>query len=742
MFRYPVTIELLSETIFGNGESKNGVVNTEILLDKNGLPYFMGKTFKGYLKNAINTILKPYYENRKYDKFGQIVNDLFGLYENSNDKKIYNQKEGKIKFNNFHLDKDISKIFLGSINKGEILSALTDIRFAIKVNDGVSEENSLRASRVLKEGLVFTGYIECDEKLSDDEYKLLKEGICALKNLGINKSRGKGLVKVEIGNKEECEDRNIKLEDRDFSYIFYEIELKEPVKIGDSQSKSDYEESKLYITGSSIRGAVINRYLKYYKNENLNFMNLLKKVYFYDAYPIYSKQNEKYFSFPTPNIFRISKERDKEEDKKYEKEQYSLIFDTDDKHNDRRVVKLRKGAFSYYNDGKMYQFDIKKDYKIHHSQQLEKGNIFRYESISKGQKFYGIIDVSKLDSELKKCIINLLVENSILYLGGSRTGGYGKTKLTAINTIRDFNELQRKLTYLQTDKCNRDNIDIYFLSDAILRDEEHQIISSFSEKYLKEMLNVDIKSNVKHEITPVIVTGFNSKWQSNLPQVYGIEKGSALRIEGSNELNKEDIFKFIKMQHGDRKQDGFGRVIINPKFFNIKEIEYVNFECLEDNEDYYSSNKVNKKLLQGIKEHIEKFSIDKYIKYYVLDVEKDFNLTNSKINNIISIIDESLELGNSHFDKFKNEMLKLEEINQNEERNRSNAELLDNIFIKEYTLRKVIYLESNERKELVRNIIPKEINTNYSADSILLNIIRNTFYYKQKQSKVGEINVR
>lgn len=741
MIRYPVAIELLSETIFGNGESKNGVVNTEILLDRNGLPYFLGKTFKGYLKNSIRTILAPYYKNNGYKEFEAAVNGLFGSYKLSDDKGEYNQKEGKIKFSNFYLDKDIAEMFLNNHNKDLILSALTDIRFSIRVKDGVSEENSLRAARVLKKGLVFNGYIECNEALPGDEYKLVKEGLCALKNLGINKSRGKGLVKVEIGDKEECCNKKIKSLDKDFDHIFYELELKEPVKIGDSQSKYDYEESKLYITGSSVRGAVINKYSKYDKEENL--IRILKKAYFYDAYPIYVKDDEKYFSFPTPNIFRISKDRDKEENRKYKKDEegYSVVFDIENKDKERKVVRLKKGVFSYYNNDKLYQFDIKKDYKFHHSQQIKEENIFRYESISKGQKFYGIIDVSKLDIELKNGVVDLLAKNSILYIGGSRTGGYGKTELKGIEVIKDFNALQQKLTYLQPDICNRKDMDIYFLSDAILRDEEHQIISSFSEQYLNEMLNVESKANIKYEVTPAIITGFNSKWQSNLPQVYGIEKGSVLRIEGSNELDKDDILKFIKMQHGDRKQDGLGRVIVNPKFFNIREIEYVDYEGLEDIKDYYSSNKINNELLKAIKGDIDKYFIDKYIKYHVLDTEKNFNLTNAKINNIISIIEQCLELENSNFDRFKNEMIKLEEINQNEERNRRNAEVLDNVFIKEYTLRKVIYLDPSERKELVRNIIPKGINTSYSADSILLNVIRNIFYYKQKQLKDGEADV-
>lgn len=746
MIRYPVTIELLSETIFGNGESKNGIVNTEVLRDKNGLPYLFGKTFKGYLRNAIDTILKPYYKSKDEKDFEKHKNSLFGLYKSDKDDKNFDQREGKIRFSNFYLHKDIADIILSCNNKELGTSLLTDIRFTIKVEDGIAKDKSLRASRVLKKRLVFTGYIESDESIDKEEYEFLKEGISALKNLGVNKTRGKGQVKVEIGNeiKEKLQEHKDNGMDEQFNYIFYELELKEPVKLGDSQSKYDYEESKLYITGSSMRGAIINSIIKESKsNKNSDIIDILKKAYFYDAYPIYIKGYKQYFSFPTPNVFRISKEKDKDENKYYKKGEhgYSVAFDISNQDDERKVVKLKKGSFSYYDGDELCQFDVKKDYKFHHSQKINKENIFRYESISKGQRFYGIIDVSKLDFELKKKIIKSMKERNIIYLGGSRTGGYGKTEISSMETIRTFDKLQDKLTYLKHGENQMNYTDIYFLSDAILRDEKHQIISSFSKEYLNDMLDVNV-DNIKNDITPTIITGFNSTWQSNLPQVYGIEKGSVLRIMDCGRLDNKNILKFIKMQHGDRKQDGFGRVIINPDFLNTQSIRFVDTQCIEDKEQYSSNNvKVDRDLLKNIRNNIKKYMIDEYVKEYILNAEKNFNLSNSKINDMISIIDKCLKLQDDNFSEFSRELLELEDISQNEERNISNSEALDKIILEKCSLREVIYLEKDKRDKLIREIIPNNINIGKSEDSILLNIIRGILYYKQKELEAGEVNV-
>lgn len=57
----------------------------------------------------------------------------------------------------------------------------------------------------------------------------------------------------------------------------------------------------------------------------------------------------------------------------------------------------------------------------------------------------------------------------------------------------------------------------------------------FSEEYLNKNLEINIsKKNINSEIYPVILTGYNSTWKSYLPHVYGIEKGSVIRVDLNN----------------------------------------------------------------------------------------------------------------------------------------------------------------------------------------------------------------
>lgn len=769
MYKYPITINLLSETIFGNGQSKNGIVNTDVLVDEEGFPYYLGKSFKGCLKKSMNTILRPFYCSKKVG-FNEIFNNFFGVPKKGDDNL---QTEGILKFTNFYIDGQIANVFKEDMiekqpNKDLILASLTDIRFGIKMGDtGVAESKSLRASRVLKKGLAFNGSILCPRELDKTELGILENGIKSLKNLGVSKSRGKGLVQIKIGDVIKKESESVDTIDGDFNYLFYEIDLKQPIKIGDSQSQYDYEQTKSYVSGSIVRGSVIGKYLrlKNSRAENVqnDFNELLKKACFYDAYPIY----EGHYSFPSPNIFRTTKDIDKEDKTEYKRDtDFSIVFDDKKIEEEPTVIKLKKGEFSYYENNTIYQFNVKKDYRFHHSQELKKENIFRYESIAKGQKFYGVVDISDINNkDLKKDIYNLLKEGETFFLGGSRTSGYGETKVSKIEKIKNFETLKEKISYFK-EKSIENKVNIYSLSDSILRDEYHQIRACFSEEYLKEKLGIDIsKENINSEISPVILTGYNSTWKSYLPHVYGIEKGSVIEIDLNNQtkpLDEACLNEFMKNQKGDRKQDGLGRFLINPEFLNAENIIYKGINKI-DNYKYNGPvlGPFDEKKLAYIKESKYKAIVDKCIKTNTiksLEGKAENDITNTQINNIIGMIDAILLSKDVCMSKFKENLNQLEQITQNSERNKRNQKILNyNILLGNdfKKLESLVKLSVEEKKQCVKNILETGIEQNKfskkilekltekgskdeaSVDDLILKVIRDVMYYSLK-SKVGE----
>ena len=58
MNNYIIEIELLSEAIFGSGQSVPGLVDTDIVHDEYGFPYMKAKTFKGNLRKSAEEIVE------------------------------------------------------------------------------------------------------------------------------------------------------------------------------------------------------------------------------------------------------------------------------------------------------------------------------------------------------------------------------------------------------------------------------------------------------------------------------------------------------------------------------------------------------------------------------------------------------------------------------------------------------------------------------------------------------------
>lgn len=183
-----VEIELLSEAVFGNGESTTSFVDMEILKDDNNIPYFKGKTFKGKLREEAEKISDYLLGNR------EAVEELFGREDG---------EYSKLKFSDCKIDKDILNNIQYGINKGEyskndVEKAFTDIRTFTSIDEsGVTKDGSLRQCRVVKKGIKLYCYINYD-KLTTEERGLLACSISALRNIGTMESRGKGEVVCKI----------------------------------------------------------------------------------------------------------------------------------------------------------------------------------------------------------------------------------------------------------------------------------------------------------------------------------------------------------------------------------------------------------------------------------------------------------------------------------------------------------------------------------------------------------------
>lgn len=190
-----ISVELLSETIFGSGYSLPGYIDLEVVSDDLGLPYFKGKTFKGKLRQACEDMvsliksedIKKEFKCAFYEMFGERDNENYSVISFS-DLKI---SENIIPYIKYGISNSI-------FSKDEVYEALTSIRSFTKLKDGIAEDGSLRNFRVIDKGLRLKCDLNFSRNLNETEIQLLCCGVKAMKHLGTLENRGKGHIRASL----------------------------------------------------------------------------------------------------------------------------------------------------------------------------------------------------------------------------------------------------------------------------------------------------------------------------------------------------------------------------------------------------------------------------------------------------------------------------------------------------------------------------------------------------------------
>lgn len=199
MENFKIKIELLSESIFGNGETLGSLVDTEILKDDLGFPYLKGKTFKGKLREEMFQVATLLDSDNKLGLKDDFEN-IMGI-EN-------NFKFETLKFSDCKVSKGIQTAVEKAIKEGvltekELTDSLTEIRSFTRLENGVAKYGALRNARVIKKGLILYCNLDSVNKLSKKELGLLSCALKGLRSLGMMESRGKGEVKCSLLKNEE-----------------------------------------------------------------------------------------------------------------------------------------------------------------------------------------------------------------------------------------------------------------------------------------------------------------------------------------------------------------------------------------------------------------------------------------------------------------------------------------------------------------------------------------------------------
>ncbi len=343
--------------------------------------------------------------------------------------------------------------------------------------------------------------------------------------------------------------------------ITFVLETQQPVLATSFQGDPNSDVSYPFIPGSMMRGALIGRYLQRHGLQDTDILTdeTVRRLFFdgntryLNAY-LYKEQQR---TLPLPHSWK--KEKNDELSKKQpEIDVYDLSFY-------QKELKSPKPVGEYFwakdgSDGILYT--VNRRINIHNMRDrrqgrstLEQGQIFCYDALDAGQNFQAVILCE--DNDVK--IIAKLLTPENIWLGGSRSAGYGHTKIKEISTPENWDEVN---SYPDKRLKNRETFTVTLLSDLILRDEWGQYVAMPPTELLSQGLGVTLKLQTCYSQS-TLIGGFNRKWGLPLPQVPAVSAGSVFIYDKIDRLTADRIRTLEAEGIGERRIEGFGRIAIN-----------------------------------------------------------------------------------------------------------------------------------------------------------------------------------
>ncbi len=200
-----ISMELLSDSIFGNGRSVAGGEDISIVHDAEGFPYFKGNTFKGIFREELNHLLK--WKGIAGKDICNIVKKMLG---EGGDDSLDTEK---LVFSDLVIPEAVKEAVLDELKydpsadtkaagqaekkdtSDQVLRVFTNMRtFTALELDGRVKPGSLRMARCVNKGISLEGELTCP----DSDKELVTEVLGMIRWAGTMRNRGFGQVRVRV----------------------------------------------------------------------------------------------------------------------------------------------------------------------------------------------------------------------------------------------------------------------------------------------------------------------------------------------------------------------------------------------------------------------------------------------------------------------------------------------------------------------------------------------------------------
>ncbi len=578
-----ITMKLKSDAIPSSGASLAGIVDREVTVDRYGIPYIPAKRLKGVMREAAEDLALA--GLLKVDP-----GDLFGQ---------EGQKEtcGFILDNGIHPDTKLLRNLVdwAAANKDARTKAFISSKVVMnyftyerqqtaigtenncKEVKGVAKRNSLRISRVLRHGLSFQFQLECPPEHMDDMEKICK----AVRCFGASRNRGFGQVTLSLARSSETSPSCASAQSRSQpaaskpACMTIHLENHGPLLVTQRPGKSQITES--YIPGAFLLGAMAHTYLKTggQADEAFRRLFLSGEVRFSNLYPAAS--NEALDFQPAPrSIRKVKTVKDPAKRNTYTAEYYDhVLLDEQHEESDQELLdciifKGGPGACIALRRDKFETSSVRAAVEAHHRRhgnraiakateqdqnpgnyQDDSGAFFQFVVLEPDQHFRGTIKGSMDQLETLR---DLLAGNGIVRLGKSKTGQYGKCRVTLDPPQAKPGSQQHWKD--ETACC------LILRSDTVLLNEYgypdptcQRLCKDLAQRFGVPADKLDL---VKSFAAADDVGGFLGEWL--LPRMHhqALAAGTVLRLK--NNSGQELQLDLLEQPFGIRTEDGYGVV--------------------------------------------------------------------------------------------------------------------------------------------------------------------------------------
>jgi CRISPR-associated protein Csx10 len=187
----------------------------------------------------------------------------------------------------------------------------------------------------------------------------------------------------------------------------------------------------------------------------------------------------------------------------------------------------------------------------------EEGGVFRFQALAAGERLGGAILISATEDAIA---IQDWLSAGELWLGGSRSGGYGRVQVleVASHTLADWREVGGAVQDVAVDEL----VTLTLLSDTILRGPDGAYQDRLLPGHLPAPLNRSLKPLAAFKRV-IPLGGFNRKWGLPLPQTPALQAGSVFVFSAQTAISAADLQALETAGIGERRSEGCGRVAVN-----------------------------------------------------------------------------------------------------------------------------------------------------------------------------------